>query len=149
MFEISAITNIKFTPKDAEMSISKLSQGELDVLEQLREALQWSSIKSLAVKYYPAHPCRKHWLEALRRARNKCDHVNIIYLLKCILSIEREWREAAFSGKPKLNRIIHNYNKYKERDVTRLVCTSNTPEFANAFMGFMPPLMRRQAASAF
>lgn len=67
-----------------------LSNGEKDVLEGVREALTWSTILSLAYKYYPLYPNRKWWLEALRRAQKWARYVNIRYLLLTLRTILRE-----------------------------------------------------------
>jgi len=68
----------------------ELSQGEKAVLDQVREALTWPSLLSLAAKYYPLYPHRKWWLAALRRARHYARFVNIRYLLLTLRSIKLE-----------------------------------------------------------
>lgn len=67
-----------------------LGQGEKDVLDQVREALSWSTVLSLAYKYYPLYPHRKWWLTALRRAQKYARFVNIRYLLMTLRSIMLE-----------------------------------------------------------
>jgi len=67
-----------------------LSQGEKDVLGQVRAALTWSTVLSLAYKYYPLYPHRKWWLAALRRAQKYARFVNIRYLLLTLRSIRLE-----------------------------------------------------------
>lgn len=69
---------------------NSLSAGERDALEQVREAMPWKTIYSLAYKYYPLYPNRKWWLEALRRAQKWARFVNIRYLLLTLRSIKRE-----------------------------------------------------------
>jgi hypothetical protein len=129
MLELANITSIKYTGREAEMSIASLSQGEVDVLNQAREALGWPSIKSLAFKYYPAFPCRKWWLEALRRTQRLARRVNIVYLLKCLQSIQEEWQEVAFSGKPVLNRLIHKATNKVKSNTNRLESTNGNATF--------------------
>jgi len=107
MFSITELIGKKYKIEEAKKSIALLSQGELDVLEQVRGTLGWPSIVSLAFKYYPAFPHRKWWLEALRRTLKWSHKKNIIYLLKCLQSINAEWSEAAFNGRDALNRLIH------------------------------------------
>lgn len=107
MFSITELTGKKYKTEEAKKSIALLSQGEKDVLEQVRDTLGWPSIVSLAFKYYPAFPHRKWWLEALRRTLKWSHKKNIIYLLKCLQSINAEWSEAAFNGRDGLNRLTH------------------------------------------
>lgn len=67
-----------------------LNQGEKDVLNQVREALSWSTVLSLAYKYYPLYPHRKWWINALRRAQRYARFVNIRYLLLTLRTIKAE-----------------------------------------------------------
>ena len=117
---IAELTAKKFTGPEAKMSIASLSQGERDVLDQVREVLGWPSISSLAVKYYPAYPNRKWWLEAIRRVNRWAKRRNIVYFLKCLESIAQERLEAAFSGRPALNRLLHNKVNNKLGCINRL-----------------------------
>lgn len=149
MLEIAVLTSKKYSLKDAEMSIASLSQGEIDVLDRVKDALGWHSIKSLAVKYYPACPCRKWWLEALRRSAKFARRTNIVYLLKCLESIQKEWREAAYSGKESLNRLIPKGIKKIKRETIRLEPTNSLPGFANANGREIPLLLRRLAGATF
>lgn len=68
----------------------KLDNGEKDVLNEVREALSWPTVLSLAYKYYSLYPHRKWWLEALRRAQKWARFVNIRYLLLTLRSIKLE-----------------------------------------------------------
>jgi len=120
MPSIAELTTRKYKIGEAKKSIALLSQGELDVLEQVRDVLGWPSIVSLAFKYYPAYPHRKWWLEALRRTLKWSHKKNIIYLLKCLQSISAEWAKAAFSGKDALNRLIHKHKYNSSMGINRL-----------------------------
>lgn len=138
MLDLASLTTKKYTQREAELSIASLTQGEVDVLNQVRDALGWPSIKSLAVKYWPVFSCRKWWLEALRRTQRLARRVNILYILKCLQSIEKEWRELAFSGKEALNRLGHKANSRVKSGTNRLEATSEN----GTFKGRLGPYQR-------
>jgi len=83
-------TSVRIPADRMRRAADELSQGEKAVLDQVREALTWPSLLSLAAKYYPLYPHRKWWLAALRRARHYARFVNIRYLLLTLRSIRLE-----------------------------------------------------------
>lgn len=135
---IAELITKKYTPGEANNAIASLSQGELDVLKQVRDTLGWPSIKSLAVKYYPAYPNRKWWLEASRRVNKWARKKNITYFLKCLQSIATEHLEAAFSGKGALNRLIHKVTNSSKTTINRLEGTAK----GETFRGRLGPYQR-------
>lgn len=120
---------IYFSRSMGDSAVAALSQGERDILEQVAEVLGWRSLESLAIKYFPKFPNRKWWLEAKRRVLKYSNKRNIIYFLLCLQSIEKEWREAAFSGKPALNRLVYKYDNKVNRIVNRLESTNGMATF--------------------
>ena len=120
MSSIEQLIKQKYDLLANQEKIDSLSQGELDVLEQVRDTLGWPSIKSLAIKYYPAFPNRKWWLEAQRRVNKWAHKKNILYFLKCLQSIAAERLEAAFNGRAALNRLIRKANSTNISIVNRL-----------------------------
>ena len=109
-----------FSRAAGDAAVAALSQGEKDVLWPVAEILGWKSLESLAVKYFPKFPNRKWWLEAKRRTLKYSKLRNITYFLLCLQSIEKEWRDKAFSGKEALNRLIHKANNTNISTVNRL-----------------------------
>lgn len=106
-------SNIRIPVDRMRQVADELSQGERDVLNQVREALTWPTNLSLAYKYYPLYPHRKWWLEALRRAKRWARFVNIRYLLLALHSIKQEKdeeRERTMQGVS----IDTSYNKERE-----------------------------------
>jgi len=144
MLNTAQVVSKKYTAREANSAIASLSQGELDVLEQVRDTPGWPSIKSLAVKYYPTFPNRKWWLEAHRRVNKWARRKNIIYFLKALQSIAAEHLEAAFNGKGALNRLIYPRNKDISKGVNRLDETAKT----QTFKGKLGPYQRLVLARA-
>ena len=103
MSSIDALVSHRYKAAEAEEAIEALSQGERDILERVREALGWPSIKSLVVKYFPHFKHRKWWSEAIRRTSKYARRFNIRYLLRCLESIKDEWQQSAYT--PKGNRL--------------------------------------------
>jgi len=149
MLSITEITSKKYSLKEAAIAIASLSQGEVDVLVQIKDALGWPSIKSLAVKYYPAFPNRKWWLEALRRVNKWARHKNIIYFLKSLQSIAQEHLQAAFSGKAALNRLIHSTNKENTKDINRLESTNEKLHFRGRLGPYQKIVLARMGGVTF
>lgn len=93
---VDSLVARKYKGPEAEVAVKELDQGEKDILEQVRQALGWPSIKSLAVKYYPSYRNRKWWMEALRRTLHYAAKwkrrriINIRYLLRTLASIAAE-----------------------------------------------------------
>lgn len=114
----------QYSRKAGHQSLSKLTQGETDVLHQAREVLGWPTITSLAHKYYQLYPNRQWWKRALERcARQKVRTVtlNITYLLLALETVKAMALKAAFSGKEVLNRLVHSTNNSIDRGCHRLV----------------------------
>jgi len=114
----------QYSRKEGHQSLSKLSQGETDVLHLARESLGWPTITSLAHKYYPLYPNRQWWKRALER----CGHqkvrtvtLNIKYLLLALATVKAMALKAAFSGKDVLNRLVHSTNNSVLKGSNRLV----------------------------
>lgn len=90
---LDALVSQKYDKGQSALAMEQLSQGEREVLEKVREALGWPSIKSLAVKYFPAYRNRKWWAEALRRTLhyaakwNRRRLINIRYIMRTLASI--------------------------------------------------------------
>jgi len=91
----------------------ELSNGERDLLEGVREAIGWSSILSLAYKYYPLYPHRRWWKEAARRTKKYARYFNIRYLLLTLRTIKQE-KEAERKRTMEGVSIDTTYNKDKE-----------------------------------
>jgi len=114
----------QYSRKAGHQSLSKLSQGEADVLHLAREQLGWPTITSLAHKYYPLYPDRQWWKRALERcSRQKIRTVtlNIKYLLLTLETVKAMALKAAFSGAEALNRLVHSTNSTKVLRTNRLV----------------------------
>lgn len=114
----------QYTRKAGHQSLSKLSQGETDVLHQAREMLGWPTITSLAHKYYQLYPNRQWWKRALERcSRQKVRTVtlNIRYLLLTLETVKAMALNAAFTGKGELNRLVHCTNNSINEGIHRLV----------------------------
>lgn len=143
MLNVAELTGKKYRIEDGKKSIALLSQGERDVLEQVRATLGWPSIVSLAFKYYPAYHHRKWWLEALRRTLKWSHKKNIQYILKCLQSINDEWAEAAFNGKAALNRLIHHSKDDNTMGTNRLVGQAGKAGIINISGDILPPVLAR------
>ena len=124
MLNIAELTTKKYTRTEGRDARGKLSQGEVDVLEQVRQVLGWPTTTSLAVKYFPLYPNRKWWLEAMRRVNHWARRKNIVYFLKCLSSIAQEHLAAAFSGREALNRLVHHTNNKGNKCTNRLESTA-------------------------
>lgn len=83
-------TRVRIPTDRMRLAADGLSQGEKDVLDLVRQSLTWSTVLSLAYKYYPLYPHRKWWLAALQRARQYARFVNIRYLLMTLRTIMLE-----------------------------------------------------------
>lgn len=93
-----------YSRRDGQESVSRLAQGELDILESIRPVLGWRSVTSLATKYYPLFPERQCWKRALAiclryRARWYTQTLSIRYLLKAVIQQVQETLQRNFSGK--------------------------------------------------
>ncbi len=113
--DIGTIIAQKYNLKDAEAAIERLSAGEKAVLQEVAADFGWPSIKSLAVKYFPA--CRRHdlWQTARHRMLQRATRPNIKYLLKTLQSIMDALEGKAFSGRESLNRVTNRL----ERDIQK------------------------------
>lgn len=103
--DITVLTARQYTTEESRIATESLSPEVVAVLDQVREALGWPSIKSLAVKYYSAFPFYDRWQTALRRTQRCARRPNIVYLLKTLESIGRELEGKAYSGRRELTRL--------------------------------------------
>lgn len=104
-------------------ALAKLSQGEIDVLEDCRRELGWPTISSLAVKYYPLYPYHKLWARALSHCRLykvRTATLNIKYLLLAVITQVRYSLEAQHSGGPPANRLQAIKDHFKGMRSNRL-----------------------------
>jgi len=121
-FDYQALLHARYKWSDAQNVASRLADGEIDVLRSCCHALGWSSILTLAYKYYQHLPFRKAWQEALRITTFKARRVNIVYLLKTLLSVlhDRALRIRNFT------RLTHSVNKVNN-DSGNSINTRNAP----------------------
>lgn len=140
---------ILFSRKEGDAAVVALSQGETDVLIQVAEILGWKSLESLAVKYFPKFPNRKWWLEAKHRVLKYSNLRNITYFLLCLMSIEKEHLEAAFSGRVALNRLVYNTKRVISKKSNRLVGATGKAGALNGSGGTFAPLSARVGGVAF
>lgn len=108
--DLDSLVSQKYKSPEGTVAVEALSQGEKDVLEKVRQALGWPSIKSLALKYFPAYRNRKWWAEALRRTITYAEKwkrrriINIRYIMKVLASMaEQKALEAAYSAANRLS----------------------------------------------
>lgn len=121
--QVQEALHSQYSRRDGHRSLSKLHQGEADILYMVAEALSWPTITSLAHKYYPLYPNHKWWKRALsicNRQRIRTKTLNIVYLLRTVASVKAEALKAAFSGRDGLNRLVHPSTNKCNRDENRL-----------------------------
>lgn len=132
---VDSLVSRKYTKPEAVAALAELSQGEKDILEQVRQALGWPSIKSLAVKYFPSFRNRKWWAEALRRTLHYAAKwkrrriINIRYILRALGSIAAEKAERAKAELSASNRltatgIFERCSSYRYGETNRLTTRS-------------------------
>lgn len=124
--EIQSMCSRQYTVEESRIATEALSPEVVVILDQVREALGWPSMKSLAVKYFPAFPRHDWWQAALRRTQQFSRRPNIVYLLKTLESIGRELEGKAYSGRQSLNRIssrLENISQERRRSSSRLEST--------------------------
>jgi len=143
------LTSRQYTAEESRIAIEALSPEVVVVLDQVREALGWPSIKSLAVKYFPACPRHDWWQTALRRTQHYTLRPNIKYLLKTLQSIGEKLEGKAYSGRQGLNRIssrLESSSREKNKNSSRLQSTmrDTTSRTAADLTG---PLARRVLAA--
>ena len=103
--DIMSLTARQYTAEESRIATEALSPEGVVVLDQVRAALGWPSIKSLATKYYAAFPYYDRWQTALRRTLFYSRRPNIAYLLKTLESIGLELERKAYSGRQSLSRL--------------------------------------------
>ena len=100
-----------------------LAQGEVDILEMVRQALGWPSIYSLAYKWYPLYPHRHCWKRALARCQTqklRTATLNIKYLLLAVITEVKRSLSKAFSGRDALNRLLQSTRNTNNKERNRL-----------------------------
>lgn len=143
---VEAVLHQTYRRSQAQSSLQRLSQGEIDVLEDARRQLGWPSIVSLAHKYYPLYAHRQCWRRALMIS-HRCRHcgeqvemkddvlqcsccgqrrfhhntLTIQYLLLAVITQVQYTLQAAFSGKAALIRLVHQYKYNRGVRTNRLV----------------------------
>lgn len=114
---------MRYQHRQGEVAVSKLAQGEIDILEQARQSLGWHSIYSLAYKWYPLYPYRKCWQRALEKcsqeriqSKLRTPTLNLKYLLLAVITKVQESLRKSYSA----NRLTHLFNKNKKEANNRL-----------------------------
>lgn len=105
-------------------AVAALAQGERDILEEVRERLQWPSILSLTYKWYPLYPYRQCWKRALEKCSGqklRTRTLNLKYLLLAVITQVRYSLAAKFSGRTSLNRLLHPNNNSRGERSNRLL----------------------------
>lgn len=124
--DYQVLTSRQYTAEESRIATEALSPEVVVVLDQVREALGWPSIKSLAVKYFPAFPFHDRWQTALRRTQHYTLRPNILYLLKTLQSIGEKLEGKAYSGRQSLSRLssrLESSFRKKDRVSSRLQST--------------------------
>lgn len=116
--DIMSLTTRQYTAEESRIATEALSPEVVVVLDQVRAALGWPSIKSLATKYYAAFPYYDRWQTALRRTRFYARRPNIAYLLKTLESIQQELEGKAYSGRQSLSRLSSRLEASFRKDGT-------------------------------
>jgi len=126
-------------------AVSKLAQGEIDILEMARKSLGWPSIYSLAYKWYPLYPYRKCWQRALEKcsleriqSKLRTKTLNLKYLLLTVITKVQESLQASYGG----NRLLPAHNSSDSREGYRLLQQGGWIN-QNHETGIIPPLLQR------
>ncbi len=132
-------------------SVAKLSQGEIDILDDCRQALGWRYLTSLAHKYYPLYPERHCWKRALAicmRYRESwyTKSLNIFYLLKAVAQQVSESLERNFSGSLDAIRIVSKDTNTEGKDYSNSTIKSRFLKFKPG--GYQEYVLRRQGLIA-